>query len=361
MRAVGPPRSGTEAERSVDERPPDPAVPWFEAFADRFRRASDAVGVEERTVPIGGIGVRLRFAGDALVPGHWPAFEPLATRVDGGGVEIWIWDSQSTGVGAPQLDWRLEREDAGGYIARYAGPDILALQEWGRPGFSLVRPAAGVAVHHVPGPTDVSVLERAAPLRFALHGLLAPLGRHLIHAGAVGVAGSGILLAGASGAGKSTLSLACLAEGMQWAGDDYVALELGQEPVAHALHATAKVMPSVAAELGLGDLPITPAEPPEEKLVLSVPGPDAGLVRRLSVRAILIPRIAGADRPMLADAGAGAAFAALAPTTMVQPSSRSESTMRSIAELVRAVPSYLLELSRDHRRNARLVRALLDG
>jgi hypothetical protein len=361
MRAAGPLRSPTEGEGPEFEPPADPAVPWFDAFADGFRRAAEGTGVEERAVRIGGVGVRLLFAGDGLVAAHWPAFAPLAGDPGADNVQIRIWDTQTTGVQAPRLDWRLEQEDAGGYIARYAGSEILALQEWGRPGFSLVRPATGLAVHHVPAPADVSVLERAAPLRFALHGLLAPRGRHLIHAGAVGVGGEGVLLAGPSGAGKSTLSLACLAEGMQWAGDDYVALELGREPTAHALHATAKVLPGVAAQLGLEGLPTTPAEPPEEKLVLGVPGPEAGLARRLSVRAVLIPRITGAAEPRIAKAGPGVAFAALAPTTMVQPSSRSPATMQAIAELVRAVPSRLVELSDDHRRNASLVRGLVDG
>src|SRR5205807_9852223 len=82
---------------------------------------------------------------------------------------------------------------------------------------------------------------RAVPLRPLLGWVLASPGRHLVHAGAVGSEGQGVLLAGSGGAGKSTTAVACVEAGMSYVGDDYVLLSTGEPPAAHAIYGTAKL------------------------------------------------------------------------------------------------------------------------
>ena len=113
------------------------------------------------------------------------------------------------------------------------------------------EPAAGEAVFHLPDAARIPASERAAPLRDALQLLMATRGRWLTHAGAVGRGGRGVLLVGRGGSGKSTLALSCALAGMEIVADDYVLLEIGRPPIAHAMQSTAKLTEDSAARLGV--------------------------------------------------------------------------------------------------------------
>ena len=336
----------------------DPANETFDRFRECFDRAA-AAGIVERCFRVGSVPIRLRFAGEAIVPLYWPAFAPFEApcRAEEP-LEVLIWDSASTGVPAPALDWRLE-EPGLDHVARYDGPEVVALQDWGRPALTLARPAEGLAIQHLPAPASVNWLDRASALRFALFALLRPRGLFLIHAAAVGRAGRAALLAGPSGAGKSTLSVACLLAGMDWAGDDYVALEMNRVPRVHAHHATAKMDAAGVERVGAEQLVAGGGEPPDFKLVLDASRAGA-IAPTLQVAAVLVPRRhpgAAAFGP----ASASQAYAALAPTTMFQPSSRDRETAAALAALVQRVPSRSLLLGEEPAENVRAVAEALDG
>ena len=351
---AGPSPSRTEAPA-----PEDPAGPTFELFRERFREAAEAAGgAEDRFIEIAGVSVRLSFAGPELLEVYWSSFEPPLRAAGPGGAEVTveIFDSASTGAAAPRLAWRHEDPEPD-HVARYDGPEVGALQEFGCPALTIARPESGVAVHHVPSAQSVSWIERGSAFRFAMASLLGPRGRHLVHGAAVGEGGAGVLLAGPSGAGKSTLSVACLQAGLQWAGDDYVVLEPGEPPVAHALHVTAKLSPASVDALGVGELVVGEASPPDEKAVLLMPGIDPLVVTGLAIGAVLIPRIGPA--PGLSEASAAQSFAALAPTTMFQQTSRSRASMAAIGALTKQVPARFIDLGPDHAENAATVREAL--
>src|SRR6476469_7923024 len=117
-----------------------------------------------RSIRVGPVPISLRFAGDALVPMYWPAFAPFEAPAGEDSLEILIWDSASTGVAAPDLDWRIE--DPGlDHVARYEGPEVVALQDWGRPALTLARAADGIAIPQLPAPSSVNWLDRASALR----------------------------------------------------------------------------------------------------------------------------------------------------------------------------------------------------
>ena len=67
----------------------------------------------------------------------------------------------------------------------------------------------------------------------------------LVHSGAVGIGGQGVLLTGIGGSGQSTTCLLCLEAGLDFAGDDYTAFELvgGSSARVHSLYSSAKVDP----------------------------------------------------------------------------------------------------------------------
>ena len=346
MRPAAAPATGT-----------DPANETFARFREGFERAS-AVAVTDRCFRVGDVTIRLRFAGDATGPLYWPTFEPFAEEQAGDdALEVLIWDTATTGVGAPRLPWRRE-EASGHYVARYAGPEVLALQDYGRPALTLVRPGDGVAIHHLPEPDSANWLDRASALRFALFALLRTRGVHLIHAAAVGRDGRAVLMAGPSGSGKSTLSIACLLAGMEWQGDDYVALQNADPPRAHAHHAMAKMDAPAIVRLGAEELIAGGPVGPWRKYAVDA-SRGGRIARTMDVAAILIPRRGGGD-PGLGPAKGTDAYAALAPTTLFQQSSRDRGTAAALGELVRRVPSRSLSLSEDDAENVRAVAQVLD-
>src|SRR5690606_27906920 len=85
------------------------------------------------------------------------------------------------------------------------------------------------------------------------------------------------------------------------------------------------------------------------------------LVRRLPLRAIVVPSIPQSGRLRLEPAPAAAALAALAPTTVFQLPNAGAAALARLKEFVAAVPRYHLELDRDLARNALAIRELISN
>jgi energy-coupling factor transporter ATP-binding protein EcfA2 len=208
---------------------------------------------------------------------------------------------------------------------------------------------------------------------------MASRGRWLTHAGAVGRGGRGVLLVGRGGSGKSTLALSCALAGMEIVADDYVLLETGQPPIAHAMQSTAKLTEDSAARLGLSSdaIDATGFEPTLEgpaKALVEIPALAPGaMARQLEITAVLAPVLPALTSPLLAHTAkkdevspfpqsisAAQGLRAVAPSTIVQSGFQGASSLAALADLVRQVPSYELELSPDPASNAAAVGRLVD-
>jgi hypothetical protein len=150
-----------------------------------------------------------------------------------------------------------------------------------------------------------------------------------VHSAAVGRSGQVLMLAGAGNSGKSTAALACARAGWDYAGDDYVLAEVERGEVA-PLYASARLRPAMGpafAEWVLrGGRGVSPAPDPRHELT---PDPRHGLaldprhelaldqilrpgqLRGGPVRALLLLRRRGSDRPTFEPATRGEAFHAL--------------------------------------------------
>ncbi len=349
--------------------PPSPApsradrgLEYLDALHECFERALAQAGGVERRLEIAGVAVRLRFAGRALADLLLPPFEHLAGGPDGaGGIEIEVFDSASTGIEPPPPPWqRVEAEPGTSPIERWESDRACLLLATASGALTAADPGAGRAVFHLPAADRIPANERAAPLREALHVLMAPRDRWLAHAGAVGLSGTGVLLVGRGGSGKSTLALSCARAGMEFVADDYLLLETGPA-LAHAMQSTAKLTADSAARLGIAAAEIDPAgfEPTLEgpaKALVEVDDIAPGLVRRrLRIGALLAPAVAGLARPELEPVSAARGLRALAPSTVLQMHSRGNPALAALGELVREVPSYELRLSPDPAANAAAV------
>lgn len=191
--------------------------------------------------------------------------------------------------------------------------------------------------------------ETGAPLRPFLHWHYAMQGRRLTHCGTLGTGGKGIILAGAGGSGKSATVIAGLLHGLQSVGDDYVLLEAGHEVAAYPLFATLKQDPAGFRRLGLDkrlgdDLPLNWQGKHQLTIadVASHPVPC-----RLSIRALLLPRVEGSGRTDIAPVGRAEAMIALAASSIYQMPGERESGFRFFGEITRRLPCFRLTLGHD--------------
>lgn len=314
----------------------------MEAFAEAHRafgEATSAAGVVERAYTIGNWRIRFLFAGAALIPRITPAFSHLPLRDHAEpALTVCLWDAASTGTRFPTLSPAAERVHRR-YL--YRTTHQIGCMQPAEGVISLLDPEAGLALYWVADVERLPSYERAAPLRMILHWWMAGRGCPLVHAGAVGVADRGVLLAGRGGSGKSTAALGCLQAGLSYAGDDYVLVQVDPTPFVHSLYSSGKVDASAARVLA------APA-PAGEKVVLFLHEiyPER-MSRGFSIEAVLLPRITSRPGVRINPVPPATVLAALAPTTILQLPGAGQDTLDAIARLVRRVPGYVLEMGPD--------------
>lgn len=186
-----------------------------------------------------------------------------------------------------------------------------------------------------------------APLRSFLHWEYAARGMRLTHAATLGIAGKGVLLAGAGGAGKSGTVVAGMLAGLETVGDDYVLAELdGDRTVARPLFDTLKQDRVGFERLGLRQrLPDPGALNWQGKYQFKVqqlcPG---GMAEQLEIVALLVPRISGDTHSAITPISRRDALMALAPSGIAQMPGERESGFRFFGELTRRLPCHGLSL-----------------
>jgi len=211
----------------------------------------------------------------------------------------------------------------------------------------------GRAVWWVPDPERLPAPERSGPFRTILQWWLSRRNLQIAHAGAVGNAGAAVLLVGRGGSGKSVTALACATRGLAYLGDDSVLCAVGPAPVVHCLYACATVFPEDVARFpGLPALPLG-----EGKVLLDLRGRVA---RSLPLGALLVPRVTGRVETRLSPISGTEALRALAPSSLLNVPGSGAAAFARLADLVRRVPGYALELGTDLARVAEAIERLLE-
>jgi hypothetical protein len=348
----------------------DPGLAYLDSLRESLHRAAAAAGgLVEHDLDLAGIRVRLRFAGNDARDVLMPPYEHLTA--DGRGdpeLSIGVFDSASTGVTPAPFPWSVpDLGPATNPILRYRSDRACVVAENGMGALSAADLSTGEAVLQL---ADVAALlhgERAVPLRDAMQLLLGGRRRWLTHAAAAGHDGIGALLVGHSGSGKSTLALSCALAGMEVVSDDYVVLEMGAPPIAHAMQSTAKVSEDSADRLRLPDAVLdgagfepTPEGPAKAVVDLRAAAPGR-MRRRLAVGAVIAPVVSDLPRPVLEPISAAHGLRALAPSTIVQARSGRGELLAVLGGLVRKVPSYSLQLGPEPSANAEAVAGVVDG
>ncbi len=187
---------------------------------------------------------------------------------------------------------------------------------------------------------------RAAPLMTILHWWLGSRGQQFVHAAAVGTRLGGVLLAGRGGSGKSTTALACLAAGLSYASDDYCLVAARPAPCVWSLYCSGKLDAESLRRLPCFSSCIdNPERNPGEKAVLMLHGafPER-IITGFPLRAVLLPRVTGRKDTILRSTSPAEGLTALAASTIFQLCGAGQDAFQRMAELLRLVPCYRLEL-----------------
>ena len=225
---------------------------YFQALYDGFGRAARAAGtVANRFYTIGADTICLRFAGQALIPQLTPAIAHLeAAPVAAPALTVCLWDSASTGARLPLLVASLvdllrcnpwEQLDIRRAIKGFHGGRIQTNYEPGSRVLSALDTRRNLALYWAHDAAELPYYEKGSPLKGVLSCWTGSRDCQYVHAGAVGNAAGGVLLAGRGGSGKSTTALACISAGLLYASDDYCLVAADPAPYAYSLYNTAKL------------------------------------------------------------------------------------------------------------------------
>jgi hypothetical protein len=310
-----------------------------------FARAAEYDDVVEQTIRLAGAPIRLCFAGNDLRSELGRAFAHLAAEPgEEPELTIYAWDSSDSRATPPALPVLEPGSPRGTTV--YSADEERQL---------VSRPALGQLSGYDRGTAsswfwchdfrELPFWERAAPFRQILHWWLPQRNVLFVHAAAVGYVSGGLLLVGAGGSGKSSCALASLRSELLYAGDDYVAVQLGSEPRVVSLYSSGKLTPGHAKLFAhlppasfVGDGGV------EEKSVFYVGErfPDR-MCDGFPLRAIVAPRVQG-GAPRVGPLPPVQALAALAPSTLLQLVPARQEALSAMAGLLRSIPAFRLDV-----------------
>ena len=357
------PRGNDFANRA--EEGSSEARAYFESMRRAAREGARRVGgFIDYYLYVAKRALRLRFAGSSLVPHTLPALAHLLTEPTlNPDLTVYLCDSASTGAAMPMPTWDVTDQTVrGGVPGSYnEGRLHTSYRQWAHV-LSMLDAELREAVFWTAGARQLHFSMRGAPLRDILHWWLEGHGGQMVHGAAVGTPEGGVMLTGIGSSGKSTTALVCLGAGLLYAGDDHVAVDSELVPFVHSLYNSAQL--DVGSRYAFSELLPWIGEEPEAtndvKIALFVHErwPDR-IVRGFPLEAIVLPRVTGGQDSSLRGASAGEILVALAPATIMALPGTGQDALRQMADLVRRIPTYVLELGTDLGQIPRLVLGLI--
>ncbi len=298
-------------------------------------------------VMLAGRVARLEVAGAALFDRLHPALAHLDVDPPSGPppLTVRVWDAAETGV--PHPEPAVDDPGMNGVVT--LSEDRQRVRHDRRTSTAWLDRERGELFACFRSAATTSLSDRGKPLQLPLAVWHLDRSIPLIHAGVVARHGRGVLFPGKGGSGKTTASLSCALAGYDYVGDDCVGVDLGKRPrvIAHSLFGSTNVAPHHLSRFpALASHAIAGVTPDEDKdlvlLGLLLPRP---LARLATVRAIVMPTIAGDARTRLVPATRADALRTLAPSTLLFFPGSAAGQMAFLSELVAALPCYRLEMS----------------
>ncbi len=338
-----------------------PAADYFQASRAVFGQATRGQAGREFFCRLGGCSLRLRFAGDSLVPLVAPALAHLEMEpTPSADLTICLGDLTASQVtlefpGGGPLDG-----ETGGAMWRHEDARFFLLSQNETGSLSLLDAEENLAFYWTRDVARLPWYENSFPLRHLLAGFFRRRGQYVIHAAAVGDERGAVLIVGKGGSGKSTATLACATDGLLYLGDDYSLVAVEPQPRVWSLYSSAKAnvdtlnwFPELIPHVH------HPGGVKEKSSLFLNRAKGLRFAESLPIRAVLWPRITGRAETAIKPASPAALLFALAPSSLLQTPGGGDSLLRALSHLVQSVPTFVLEAGNDPARLALAIQNLL--
>ncbi|MCI5078375.1 hypothetical protein [Oricola sp.] len=322
----------------------------FGAIMDAAAIASQRIATHRLDIRLAGERVELVVAGDDLAAHVMPVFAHLA-EPDSPNVTaertVTFLDARAAGGAALPAStdgewvlqgdgWQVSTHGNGRYLSEVRDGSLICLDR-----------ATGSVAALFEAAEGLSLADRARPLQRMMSQICLSCGAQNIHGGLVARDGVGALIVGGSGRGKTTTSIDCLLNGLDFLGDDSVAIRETEHGSfsGYSLYGSTRVHPhQVARWPEILDDWRMPA-PGDDKALL-LPGTIAAgrMARQCEIRAILVPRITdGVFRAIMTSPRAS--FSALVhDSEETRRFQMSPAEFHRFARLTRETPCFLCDL-----------------
>lgn len=331
---------------------------YFQQLIDTARQAVTVNGQQTRTYRVAGRLVQAHFAGSALLSVIHPPLAHLAvddTQLPD--LELFLWDSHSTGLQSPDFPNR----PAGADIWRYHDGRLTGygFNQPNHEGMMWLDRRENKAVYWAPSAGRVSSADHACPLLWLWSWWLSVHQIHLVHAATIAGEQSAAMLVGKSGSGKSTTAQLALNSGLKYMADDYSLVDVPARQV-YSLYSACRVM--LADRVNYPWLDPTYASQDHEKAVFHLfPALKDKLALQRSIKAIFVPKITGAPSSRILPVSPAQVLRAVAPNTLVQlrVGIDPQQALQAMSALARQVPCFALELGADRNQTTALLTEFL--
>jgi len=318
---------------------------FFKEACQVFSEAEQAMGgAIDRYYLIGGYSIRLRFAGPALLPFLTPALSHLQINpVLNPDLTILFWDSKSTGTKMARPPWSTDDYLQFGLINGY-NTERFKTQYMNA--LNMIDLDKGKAVYWIPDIKNVSYYRSIRPLRTILNWWMNEHQRFIVHAASLGLTEGGVVITNKACSGKSTTALSCIGSSLKYAGDENCLISLDPEPYAYSLYCTGTLEPEDIDRIPkLKSYIINASKLQIQKAIyLFKNDHQALMITGFPIKAVLIPSISGKADTMIQRRIKKPPLLALAPGSLFQLPGVGGDYLGSLAELIKRVPCYSLEL-----------------
>lgn len=321
---------------------------FFDATIRRFRAFAAAPGATVvHHLALGDRVVRLVLSAGAMERAILPALAHLQTAgTDRPDLEIMAWDSNGNHAPPVSPGWTGDEFRREGYIAGFNDSRFHTAYQSDPIILRMIDLERRQALYWTPSAARLPMWERGAPMRPLLHEWLGRSGFVAVHGGAVGTPAGGIFLAGAGGRGKSNLALACLASPLLYASDDFCFLSPSPRWTVHSLYSSGKMAAGdLVRHPHLRDSVSNPERLDGEKALFFLAGKFGDrLIRRMELRAIVLPRVTGAGPSRIVPVSRLEAKKEIALSTFQLSRWSSRDSLGQMSAFIDALPCFGIEL-----------------
>jgi hypothetical protein len=321
---------------------------YFDAAFEQFCKLANSAGATAvRRIEIAGRTVEIRISTGAMERAIMPGLSHLISADNvTPDLVLCAWDSESTGAPLLTPAWEIEDYRRDGLVSGYNDARFHTAAQFTPTILRILDLERRRALYWTPSAPSFPHWERGAPLRPLLHEWLRRIGMVAVHGGAIGRKDGGLLLAGAGGQGKSNIALACLNSELLYAADDFCVLAKSPDWTVHSLYCTGRILiEDLVRHPYLRGTESNPNPGPDEKLLFFLNERFGDkLIRQMPLRAIVLPRVVGEGQSRIVSTAPAAAQAALAMSTMMLSRWSSREMAAQMAELLRDLPCYELQI-----------------